>query len=106
VGRKKDVRCELGEAKKSTKKKRADTEHTNVCSRKERVKQQDEIGNNICTECFNSKLMNKPESDRGLPVWIDDNQDMHYELPLELTVLTEGEKLLIQQVSAYIPLHH
>jgi hypothetical protein len=70
------------------------------------IKQQDENGNNICTECFKSKLMTKPESDRGLPVWIDDNQDIHYELPLELTVLTEGEKLLIQQVSAYIPLHH
>jgi hypothetical protein len=48
--------------------------------------------------------MDKPELDQGLPIWIDDNHNIHYELPHGLIILTEGEKLLIQQVSAYIPL--
>jgi hypothetical protein len=52
------------------------------------IKQQDGDGNNICTECFNNQHINKPELDRGLPVWMNDNQNIHYELPPELTILT------------------
>ena len=40
------------------------------------------------------------------PTWIDLKGQKHYEQPDELVDLTEGEKLLLQQVSPYIPLHH
>ena len=41
-----------------------------------------------------------------LPVWIDDNGQEMYHLPDELIGLREGEKLLIQMVSPYIPLKY
>ena len=40
------------------------------------------------------------------PIWIDDNQSVHFTVHEELSSLTEGEKLLIQQVSPYVPLQH
>jgi hypothetical protein len=39
-------------------------------------------------------------------VWIDDDGITQYHLPEELECLREAEKLLIAQVSAYVPLHH
>jgi hypothetical protein len=57
-----------------------------------------------------SKLMNRPELDRGLPVWIDENQDIHYELPLELSILTGKasytRKLGLLQLDAYLLFMH
>ena len=40
------------------------------------------------------------------PTWKDDNNQIHYEIPNELLHLTEGEKLLLQQISPYVPLQH
>jgi hypothetical protein len=44
--------------------------------------------------------------EESLPIWIDENNDVQYHVPAELAVLQEGEKLLIQQVSVYVPLQH
>ena len=42
---------------------------------------------------------------KNLPVWY--NKDIvQYHLPEQLQCLREGEKLLIQQVAAYVPLLH
>ena len=40
------------------------------------------------------------------PIWFNDQGTPMYEVPEELFQLTEGEKLLIQQVSPYVPLQH
>ena len=40
------------------------------------------------------------------PTWKDNNNQVHYEIPHQLLDLTEGEKLLLQQVSPYVPLQH
>ena len=42
----------------------------------------------------------------GHPTWKDNNNQIHYEIPNELLHLTEGEKLLLQQISPYVPLQH
>jgi Helitron helicase-like domain at N-terminus len=42
----------------------------------------------------------------SLPIWFDENNNVQYHVPAELAVLREGEKLLIQQVSVYVPLQH
>jgi len=63
-------------------------------------------GRNICTECYNSNEYLKSQRDQNLPIWIDNNDKVHYESPKELSSLTDGEKLLIQQVNSYVPLVH
>ena len=41
-----------------------------------------------------------------LPIWYDKEGIVQFLLPEELKCLREGEKLLIQQVAAYVPLLH
>jgi len=41
-----------------------------------------------------------------LPTWMDDNNNHQFEVPHCLSILTHAEKMLIQRVSAFIPLHH
>ena len=60
---------------------------------------------NICTKCQASQTKDN-EMNRYLPIWIDKTGEVHFELPEELKCLQEGEKLLIQQVSVYVPLLH
>lgn len=55
----------------------------------------------ICEQCIGTVA--SPES---LPVWFDKNNMVQYHVPHELAGLREGEKLLIQQVSVYVPLQH
>ena len=59
----------------------------------------------LCTTCYTkkTKLENKIQD---LPIWFDKNGMVQYHLPKELQGLREGEKLLIQQVSSYVPLLH
>jgi hypothetical protein len=40
------------------------------------------------------------------PIWMDDNGNLQFHVPDVLSCLHEGEKLLIQKVSVYVPLHH
>lgn len=63
-------------------------------------------GRYVCTECYNAKLYEKTQYEQNLPIWIDCKKTIHYESPDILTCLTDGEKLLIQQVNSYIPLVH
>ena len=49
---------------------------------------------------------NKEEKKKDLPIWYDKEGAVQYHLPLQLKCLCEGEKLLIQQVAAYVPLLH
>ena len=41
-----------------------------------------------------------------MPVWTDSENVIQYSVPDELSCLREGERLLIQQISVYVPLHH
>ena len=43
---------------------------------------------------------------KNLPIWYNKDRVVQYYLPEELQCLQEGEKLLIQQVAAYVPLLH
>ena len=56
--------------------------------------------------CFQCVQKGKKISDFAHPVWYDDNQNIQFHVPKELKELTEGEKLLIQQVSPFVPLQH
>src|SRR5688500_17286226 len=49
---------------------------------------------------------NKEFTNNDLPIWYDKNKIVQFHLPQELKCLREGEKLLIQQVAAYVPLLH
>jgi hypothetical protein len=53
----------------------------------------------ICADCRFIKSSND-SAITNLPIWIDKNQIVQYYVP------KEGEKLLIQQVSVYVPLQH
>ena len=59
----------------------------------------------MCSLCQSRKAYECDQS-LTLPVWIDDDGTIQYHLPEELDCLREAEKLLIAQVSAYVPLHH
>ena len=58
-----------------------------------------------CKNCANI-TMTKHRSVEGVPLWEDELKVPQYHVPNELKCLREGEKLLIQQISMYVPLHH
>ena len=63
----------------------------------------------ICTSCKKYKNINHYLNSRSLPIWYQDcalNTAPQYHLPNELKALTVAEKLLIQQVSVFVPLEH
>jgi hypothetical protein len=62
--------------------------------------------NFICQECKKTGNNWSTFKDAMLPVWYDESGHVQYHVPPELTCLREGEKLLIQQVAVYVPLHH
>ena len=43
---------------------------------------------------------------KALPIWYDDNGQQMFHVPQELRCLREGEKLMIQLLSVYVPVHH
>jgi hypothetical protein len=59
----------------------------------------------VCTDCRGITEKNLLD-DRMLPIWYNDVGNVVYTVPFELSCLREGEKLLIQMVSPYIPLVH
>ena len=59
----------------------------------------------VCTKCASTKAWQN-NTVEGLPFWIDSEGEKQYDIPEELTCLREGEKLLIQQVSCYVPVLH
>jgi hypothetical protein len=58
-----------------------------------------------CPDCSRGNSWSAYQ-DKTLPVWIDTNKIVQYHVPEELVGLREGEKLLIQQISVYVPLQH
>src|SRR5687767_3398735 len=48
----------------------------------------------------------KGKKEKDLPIWYNKDGIVQYHLPTQLECLQEGEKLLIQQVAAYVPLLH
>ena len=66
---------------------------------------QSQINKKLCTTCHRSKL-NQEDMDKYLPVWYDKKGKVQYQLSLQLQGLHEGEKLMLQQVSPYVPLIH
>ncbi len=62
---------------------------------------------NICKECHSKKCTEDYWLDNNmLPVWYDENNQVHYERPKCLKNLYDAEKMLIQRASPFIPLHH
>jgi len=62
-----------------------------------------EIGNSgNCSTCNTMK----EELHSFLPTWTDEEGHVHYTVPEVLSGLTIAEKMLIQQVSPFIPLQH
>ena len=59
----------------------------------------------ICSTCQASGT-NGQDKVKDLPIWYDEKKNVQFYLPDELKCLREGEKLLIQQVAAYVPLQH
>ena len=64
------------------------------------------VHGNICGECKNNKVWQYENPDSRLPIWYNDEKIPQYTVPEELSCLREAEKLLISQVSVYIPLQH
>jgi hypothetical protein len=61
--------------------------------------------NFTCQDCLGQNNWSI-DARKMLPVWIDEQNHLQYHVPPQLSCLREGEKLLIQQVSVYVPLHH
>lgn len=59
-----------------------------------------------CGACCRQKSRDSLVQDKLLPLWYDDNNVPQYHVPKELGVLTHAEKMLIQRVSPFVPLHH
>ena len=55
----------------------------------------------LCTSCYS----NNGNLNKDLPIWYNKGI-VQYHLPEQLQCLREGEKLLIQQVAAYVSLLH
>jgi hypothetical protein len=53
-------------------------------------------GESVCQTCISNKNRDDTIKNKLLPIWIDTDDMIHYELPNELLVLTQAEKMLIQ----------
>jgi hypothetical protein len=59
----------------------------------------------VCLGC--SKLSEDDAlTNKLLPIWVDDNGVVQYSVPDVLLTLTDAEKMLIQILSPFVPLHH
>jgi hypothetical protein len=59
----------------------------------------------LCPTCQASQATEE-NMKKELPIWLDKEGIVQYNLPEQLKCLREGEKLLIQQVAVYVPLLH
>jgi len=61
-----------------------------------------------CLNCRNYSITSfwKSNSDMMLPVWYDDDNNVHFDVPSELKNLRLGEQLLIQRLSCFVPIVH
>ena len=59
-----------------------------------------------CNKCKNLTKADMKSPQQWLPTWKDNNNKIHYEIPRELAMLREGEKLLIQKLNVYVPVYH
>jgi hypothetical protein len=64
--------------------------------------------NFTCSDCMGKKddYFHKEGNNKLLPVWFDDDHNVHYEQPNELKILRLGEQLLIQRFSVFVPVVH
>ncbi len=60
---------------------------------------------NVCKKC-KIQPIGYNISNNLLPIWKDDYDTIQYEVPDELKNLSDAEKMLIQRVSPFVPLHH
>jgi hypothetical protein len=60
----------------------------------------------VCTACRKKQLKDPTYVPPWLPTWTNEENKMEYEVPECLKILREGEKLLIQRVSTYVPLRY
>ena len=77
--------------------------YCSICKRAKLGMRMSKADTSICFQCFSRK---KTVNDFRHPIWIDQSGTKQFHVPTELTDLSEGEKLLIQQVSPYVPLQH
>ena len=86
------------------------SKHTHCkCCRRIRIKQELSQKHSICTSCRKFKDNQYFLRNNGLPVWYlngDSSNDPNFCIPLELKNLSMAEKMLIQRVSPFVPLHH
>lgn len=62
---------------------------------------------NVCKECHNSNYTKESYlKENMLPIWRDKSGNVHYEEPCIMKDLSNAEKLLIQKLSIFVPLHH
>jgi hypothetical protein len=59
----------------------------------------------VCSDCKTHRNFD-PIQENLLPVWFTTDEQPMYHVPNELSCLQEGEKLLIQMVSPYVPFVH
>jgi hypothetical protein len=63
----------------------------------------------VCTPCYKFRDPNHYLKNDNLPVWYkdDDKNNMpNYHVPDELNSLSQAERMLVQLVSPFVPLHH
>ena len=62
---------------------------------------------NCCRKCCKLSLTDIRFLQKTLPTWIDPKtKKPQYHVPHQLAILREGEKLIIQRLSVYVPVHH
>ena len=59
----------------------------------------------MCQYCSKKKV-SSDYTPYSLPVWFDDCNQIHYELPEELIGLRIGEQMMIQKLSLYVPIQY
>ena len=59
-----------------------------------------------CNKCKSLRLSDLKSPQQWLPTWKDSSNIIHYEVPPQLAILREGEKLLIQKLNVYVPVYH
>ena len=59
-----------------------------------------------CGACRKMTNKNFYHDEKLLPIWFDDDGTPIYTVPFQLQGLSTAEKLLIQRISPFVPLHH
>ena len=64
------------------------------------------LSDHLCNDCINSRKQSLAVTPDDLLITYQEGNETKYDVPSELSTLRIGEKILIQMISVFVPIHH